>query len=238
MSITRLIIHGAHGRMGQRIHALAQEDERFEVVAALGRADDIDQCDMADVVIDFSAPNALSRAVRCAADRRAALLVGTTGLERANHAEIGVFARAGAVMVAPNTSVGVAVLAHLVAEAARLLPAQYDVSIVEAHHARKVDAPSGTALRLRDAIESSSARRVAPDDIHAVRAGDIVGEHTVWCAGDQQVLRLTHEAQSRDVFAHGALDAACWMRGRAPGMYTIEQAIGLAPETPGSASAH
>lgn len=135
-------------------------------------------------------------------------------------------------MVAPNTSLGVAVLCHLVAEAARLLPARFDVDLVDRHHARKKDAPSGTALRIAAAMRDRGGRELPLDRCHALRGGDVVGEHEIQFAGDDQVVRISHAAGSRDVFARGALDAAAWLAGRRPGRYGIEDALGLRDPAP------
>jgi len=213
--------------MGSRITALAEGDPRVLLVARTGRDTVVDSLPATDVVIDFSMPDGAARAMAIAKRSGAALLVGTTGLSREITEELADFARSHAVMVAPNTSIGVAVLSHLVGEAARLLPREFDIAIVEEHHSAKRDAPSGTALRLSAAITTASGREVGAESIHAVRAGQIVGEHEVIFAGESQVVRLAHSALSRDVFAAGALFAARWLKGRPAGRYTIEQALGL-----------
>ena len=129
-------------------------------------------------------------------------------------------------MIAPNTSLGVAVLNHLAAVAAGLLGTRYGVNLIEAHHTGKRDAPSGTALRIADTLRRAGAELPA-ESIHAIRSGDVVGEHTVEFAGGGERIRICHMATSRDLFARGALEAAAWLHGRPPGRYTIEQALGL-----------
>ena len=222
----RVAIHGATGRMGQRLCALAHDDERFDCVATLGRETSI-TCDAIDVVIDFSQPDGVRRAVGIARDYGAALLCGTTGLSSEILRELGDSARSIPVMIAPNTSLGVAVLRHVVCEAARLLGPRFDLDLIETHHVGKRDAPSGTALRIADDLRDRAARAVTPDRIHAVRAGDVIGEHEIVFSGPGERLRLTHAATTRDLFARGALEAAAWLSGRAPGSYTIESALGL-----------
>ena len=228
----RLIVHGARGRMGQRIAALAADDSRFEIVAAIDQdnASELDAptCPACDAIIDFSTPEGAARAVQFAADTGAACLVGTTGLSAQNLDTVDEAARSSAIMIAPNTSLGVAVMSHLVSEAARLLGDDFDVDLVESHHSGKRDAPSGTALRLVDAIRRRTGVELPADRVHAIRAGDIVGEHTLRFAGPGERLEIMHSATSRDVFARGALRAARWLCDRAPGRYTIEHALGLA----------
>jgi 4-hydroxy-tetrahydrodipicolinate reductase len=230
----RLVINGARGRMGQRISSLARADDRFEIVAALEREGTEEMVTAAatacDVVVDFSSPSGSMSAARCALRHRAALLVGTTGLSRQNLDVLEDAARSVPVMIAPNTSLGVAVLNHLATLAARLLGRGFDVDLIEAHHARKRDAPSGTARRLVDLLQTSSGVTLAPERVHSIRAGDIIGEHAVHFTGPGEQLKISHSVATRDVFAAGALRAAAWLYGRAPGRYTIEQAFGVAPE--------
>jgi 4-hydroxy-tetrahydrodipicolinate reductase len=222
----RLVVHGARGRMGARVCALAERDERFTVVARLDR-EEAEQIDVpaCDVVIDFSTPDGAALAAQRAQRHRAALLVGTTGLSGEIVRRLGDAARSIPIVVAPNTSLGVAVLAHLAAEAARLLGPAFDIDVVEAHHSGKRDAPSGTALRLVAAMAERGGRTVAPERVHAIRAGEIVGEHTIRFSGPGECLALSHSAVSRDLFAAGALRIAAWLRGRPPGTYTVEQTL-------------
>ncbi len=224
MNVTRLIMHGANGRMGTEIVALARVDSRFEVVAALGRGD---TCNVssADVVIDFSTTDSTASALEIAEQTNAALLVGTTGLSDGTLATMEVSAQSRPVLIAPNTSMGVALLVRMAKLAARTLPDRFDVEIVEVHHRAKVDAPSGTANALRSAIEDTTGRRIGDEHVHALRAGDVVGEHTILFAGDEQIVKISHSATSRRVFARGALDAAAWLRGRSPGRYTIDDVL-------------
>jgi 4-hydroxy-tetrahydrodipicolinate reductase len=118
-------------------------------------------------------------------------------------------------------------MSHLAGEAARRLGEAFDIDIIEAHHAQKRDAPSGTALRLSAAISARAGRDVPAERTHAIRAGDIVGEHTILFSGPGENLSISHAARDRDVFAAGALHAAAWLAGRAPGRYTMEDALGL-----------
>src|SRR5262245_56430446 len=227
----RLMINGAQGRMGARIEALARDDPRFAVIAAVDQDDgaraEALQRGAIDAIIDFSSDQGAARAAAIAAAHPAALLVGTTGLSSASRSALQAAARAAPVMVAPNTSLGVAVLGHLIAEAARLLGAEFDIDLMESHHAMKRDAPSGTALRLAQTLKERASIDLDPQRIHCVRAGDIIGEHAVQFAGPGEKLVISHEATSRDLFARGARRAAAWLARQCPGLYSIEQSLGL-----------
>jgi 4-hydroxy-tetrahydrodipicolinate reductase len=232
----RLLIHGASGRMGQALLRLcAAEPERFAVAGAVSRkpqqrvVDGVPQFAAAelggvpafDVAIDFSLPDAFDAVLALCVARKTGFVSGTTGLSDAQGAALQDAAQAIPVLWASNFSLGVAVLADAVARAARALPG-WDCDIVEAHHAGKRDAPSGTALSLGDAVAAGGASpRYA-----SLRAGDIVGEHTVQFSGAGERLEFIHRATSRDVFAHGALQAARWLAGRAPGQYRMADLLG------------
>jgi 4-hydroxy-tetrahydrodipicolinate reductase len=197
-----------------------------------------------DVVIDFSHVGAVPALARAAASSRTPMVVCTTGLDAAAHAALDALAKVAPVVVAANTSVGVTVLLHLAARAAELLGEDYDVEIVELHHRHKVDAPSGTALRLAEAVAGARGLELAkaarhgrsgqvgartPDEIgiHALRGGDVIGEHTVLLAGAGERLELTHRAHARDLFARGALRAARWVVSQPPGKYEMSDVLGI-----------
>jgi len=228
----RLLVHGSRGRMGARVAALAREDSRFALAATLDLGDQLTLSDAAalDVVMDFSSDAGARAAARLAAAHRAALLVGTTALSAETRLAVDNLSLAQPVMIAPNTALGVAVLAHLVAEAARLLGPEFDIDLVESHHRSKRDAPSGTALRLAAALRERAGRELPSDCIHAIRAGDTIGEHVLEFAGPGERIRISHSATSRDLFALGALRAAAWLAQQPPGRYTIEQSLGLGAE--------
>jgi len=226
----RIALVGAGGRMGTRIDALAGVDPDVEVVARFHRenAAQTGLAHAAQVIVDFSTVEGARASIELAKATHAALLVGTTGLSDDILTGLRGLATTNAVLVAPNTSLGVAVARHLTKTAARLLgAAAWQVDIVESHHNRKKDAPSGTALALAKSL-GEGGMRIAPDQIHAIRAGDTVGEHEVRFAGPSERLHIMHQAVSRDLFAAGALRAAKWLAGRAPGLYEMEDVLDCA----------
>jgi 4-hydroxy-tetrahydrodipicolinate reductase len=226
-----LLIHGARGRMGARISALAATDRRFCVVGEHDvddrERDEAHPSGSVDVIIDFSSDSGAQHALALAQRLSCALLIGTTGLSPATQAAVDAASRMVAVMVAANTSRGVAVVNHLIAQAARLLGPAYGIDLVESHHSGKKDAPSGTALRMVKALKDHASVDVPADRIQSIRAGDIIGEHMMSFTGPGERVQIAHIATSRDVFALGALQAAAWLAGKPAGRYTIEQSLGL-----------
>jgi len=171
-----------------------------------------------DVVVDFALPPRLADRVGACAGSGKPYVCGVTGLDDGANLALGEAARRIPVVYAPNFSVGIALLYRLAADAARALGAGYDAEIVEAHHRHKKDAPSGTALKLSQAVREARAGDVP---IHAIRAGDITGDHTVVFAGPGERLELTHRASSRDAFAHGVLAAVRFACEATPGLYSM-----------------
>ena len=251
----RVAIAGAGGRMGRALLEAASSTEGVRLVAALdltpGRWNDLDICtDVAaavrdaDVLIDFTRPEGtLAHALACRSARRA-MVIGTTGLTPAQLGEIRALAREVPVVMAPNMSVGVNVSLKLVELAARALGPDYDVEVFEIHHNRKVDAPSGTALRLGEVAAAARGTSVEKDGVFArhgqtgerrpgsigfsaARAGDIVGDHTVYFAGTGERIEITHRSSSRATYAQGALRAARFVAGRPPGLYDMQDVLGL-----------
>jgi 4-hydroxy-tetrahydrodipicolinate reductase len=256
---TKLVIAGVTGRMGQTLLRLLADDARFEVLGGIAHARQSEPIRIetpesagdllagADVIIDFSSPVALRQLLtdQAAVLRGKALVVGTTGMGGDVRQLLDNAARESAVLVAANFSVGVNLLLGLAEAAARVLPAEtYDVEIVEAHHRRKVDAPSGTAIALGEMI--ARGRRVVLADVrregrsgetgargageiafHSLRGGDIVGEHHVHFVGMRERIELAHQAQDRAVFAEGALHAAQWLVPKPPGRYGMLDMLGL-----------
>lgn len=255
----RLAISGASGRMGRSLLELVRDDERFElshaVVSAgssrLGRSVGGDLPGLrfgewsgvadVDVVVDFSGPEGLGAALDFCEEAGTALVTGTTGLSPALEERLAKAAERIAVLRAANFSLGVAVLTRLLREASAALPG-WDLDIVEAHHNRKVDAPSGTALALGHAAAAGrgatlddlavytregtpGARQLGSIGFAVVRGGDIVGEHQALLMGQGERIELAHRATDRSIFARGALESAAWIAGRAPAAWTIEDVI-------------
>lgn len=232
----RLLIHGASGRMGGALLRLARADTRFELVTAVvgrdpealagagvpvlhaARAGSAPEFDLA---IDFSLPAGLDGILALCLERAAALVSGTTGLDPVQQQAIALAGDRIPVLWAANFSLGVVVATELARRAAAAL-ADWDCDIVEAHHAGKRDAPSGTALALGAAVQAGRGR---PPKYSSLRAGDIVGEHTVQFTGLGERLEITHRASDRDIFARGALAAAVRLAGRAPGQYHLAELL-------------
>jgi 4-hydroxy-tetrahydrodipicolinate reductase len=233
-----ICIHGASGRMGRELVALIQSDARLRLHAAVVRPDSA-WCGQlvagsglryrsdfpidAAAVVDFSLPAALPDLCDALARRGIPLVSGTTGLDAAAEAALDRLAQQVPVLWAPNFSLGVMVLTRLARDAARWL-ADYDVGIVDTHHRAKRDAPSGTALRLGEAIAEVRGR---PPEFACLRVGDVVGDHAVVIAGPDELLELRHHAQDRRLFARGALTAVDWLlrNGRKPGRYRLEDVL-------------
>lgn len=225
---TRLALVGSNGRMGRRIDRLACAGSEVEVTMRVGRSDRPTGSDDAfDVVVDFSTPEGTKVAIDLARRSGRPLLVGTTGLSDGLQEALETVSRSVAVLIAPNTSLGVALLRKLARLCAETLGGVdgWSVDLVESHHDRKKDAPSGTALALAGALEAGGMP-IEADRIHAIRAGDTVGEHEVRFAGPGERLHLVHQAVTRDLFAEGAIRAARWLHGRAPGLYAMDDVLG------------
>ncbi len=238
-------ISGARGRMGRAVSAVLDAREDVVVSARFDRGESPD-LSLCDVIIDFSTPEAsVELAQACAARGGPALVIGSTGLTEAQDAEVLKAAEKIAIVRSGNFSLGVNILIGLVEHAAQRLDARdWDIEISEAHHRRKVDAPSGTALMLGDAVANGRAEdlediRAAPWDgitgprqtgkvgFSSTRAGGIIGEHTVLFASDDEVLTLSHSAIDRSLFAKGAVAAAAWVRSRKPGLYDMQDVLGF-----------
>lgn len=244
MAMARIGIIGSEGAMGR---ALAQ------LIGELGHdvSGGIDKgghpaalADASEVLVDFSSPHALEANLHAAIGAGIPLVVGTTGLEERHHRAIDEAARAVPILQTGNTSLGVTLLAHLVREAAARLGPEWDIEIVEMHHRRKVDAPSGTALLLGEA--AAAGRGIALDDnresgrdgqtgpraegaigFASLRGGTVAGEHAVILAGEEERITLAHSAENRAIFARGAVRAAEWLLGKAPGRYSMGDVLVL-----------
>jgi 4-hydroxy-tetrahydrodipicolinate reductase len=236
MTPTKLLIYGASGRMGRALLRLATGDARFQVVAAvIGRTlppldglsipvfgpQQLDETATFDIAIDFSQPDAFDAILDHCLARSAALVSGTTGLSDAQRRRFDEAAKKIPVLWAANFSIGVVVLEDLLKRASAALQA-WDVDIVETHHTGKKDAPSGTALTLGQAVQQGGGKI---PHYASLRAGDVIGEHTVQFTGAGERLELTHRASNRDIFARGALEAANRLRGSAAGDYRLAELI-------------
>ncbi len=257
----KLAVVGATGRMGTRVLALAAEDDRFEAVAALTGRDDpkfgvtipfrdksltaTDQCEADfDVMVDFSIPAGTMAWLPVCVERNKPMVIGPTGFTDEQLAAIDEAGHTIPVLKATNFSLGVNLLLSLVADAASKLGDGYDIEIIEHHHNRKVDAPSGTAKSLLHSVLESTGRDRGSDviygregetglrpprevGVHAVRMGDVVGLHEVHFGGQGESVMLQHRATSRDTFASGALRAAEWLVGQGAGRYDMRDVLGL-----------
>lgn len=241
--ITRVVLIGAAGRMGQAIQAAAA-GEQVPIVAALDKGDDLARGVAAgDVVIDFSHHSITAEIIDLAQRHGKPLVIGTTGHGGEERAVLLRQAARGATVWAGNYSVGVNLLYALTRRAAATLGADYDAEVVEMHHRFKKDAPSGTAARLLEIIleerqlgaealrhgrQGITGERTPTEvGIHALRGGDVVGEHTVMFAALGERIELTHKASDRGIFARGALRAARWIHGRPAGVYDMQDVLGL-----------
>ena len=256
-----LLISGATGRMGRTVARLALEDgsfslvggldregatrgERLPALAPVGSAGQLLQ--QAQVIVDFSAPAFLQELLETHADRLAgkALIIGTTGLSADQERLLDQASERAAVLTAANFSVGVNLLLAVVERAASSLGQEFDIEIVEAHHRRKEDAPSGTALALGRAAAAGrgvnledvrqdgrsgrpGARPAGEIGFHAMRGGDVIGDHQVHFISELERIELAHRASDRSLFAAGALRAARWLHGRAPGRYSMRDVLDL-----------
>lgn len=238
----RIALVGADGRMGRAIQEAAKEDATIDIVGRCEKGDSLETVlANSEVVIDFSQPDASPAIGRAVTEHKQGLVLGTTGHSASERAAIERCAEAVPVVWSSNFSVGVNALFWLAGKAAEMLGPEFDLEIVEMHHRMKKDAPSGTALTLRDILQARRGierisygregnvgeRKRDEIGIHSIRGGDVVGDHTVIFAGGGERLELTHRATSRSTFAKGALRAAVWVKGRAPGLYSMEDVLGL-----------
>lgn len=261
-----LVIHGAAGRVGKRILALAAEEKTFDIIGAvdhpahpelgkdagllagagaIGVALTSQFPAKADVVIDFSLPQAAGNTIAWCRKSGTALVMGTTGLDDSQMAQLKEASASIAIVQATNMSLGMNLLFSIVGKVAAALGADYDIEITEAHHRFKKDAPSGSALSLAKSIcqaterdfpgclvhgreGKESLRQGRTIGMHAIRAGDIVGQHSVLYSTLGETVTISHNAHSRDTFVLGALRAAGWVLRQKPGLYTMQHVLGLA----------
>lgn len=268
--MTNVAITGAAGRMGKALIEAASQADEISVSAAIERpgssvigvdagelagiekldvevVDDIIHAPDFDVLIDFTRPEVTLNNLKVCRQRGCAIVIGTTGMDDSQKAQIAKAAEEIGVVFAPNMSVGVNLCLKLLDMAARVLGDDVDIEVIEAHHRHKVDAPSGTALRMGEVVAEALGRDLKDCAVYGregntgerdrktigfetIRAGDIVGEHTVMFAGQGERVEITHKASSRMTFAGGAIRAAEWIAGKGPGLFDMQDVLGLKSE--------
>jgi 4-hydroxy-tetrahydrodipicolinate reductase len=223
----RVLLVGAAGRMSQTIVKLAESASNIDIVAQCDRGDALEPAvQKCDVVLDFSHADAIEGICRTALQHRQPLVIGTTGHSSGQRRIIEEAGKSLPIVFASNFSVGVNALFSLTRKAAEILGPEFDLEIVETHHRMKKDAPSGTARTLAEILRT--ARKVDGQvPIQSIREGEVVGDHTVSFGGPGERLELTHRASSREIFARGALRAAQWIIGKPPGLYSMQDVLGL-----------
>ncbi|HZV53555.1 MAG TPA: 4-hydroxy-tetrahydrodipicolinate reductase [Rhodocyclaceae bacterium] len=245
MDTIRFAIAGASGRMGRTLIEAVQATPAAELAAAFDIDDDIDAAlSKADCLIDFTRPEGTMRHLEVCRKRGVHMVIGTTGMNAEQKLAIQDAARDIPIVFAPNMAVGVNLVFRLLDTAARILNEGYDVEIVEAHHRHKVDAPSGTALRMGEVVAAALGRSLDECAVYGreghtgerpatqigfatVRGGDIVGDHTVLFAGTGERVEITHKAASRMPYALGSIRAARFLRGKTSGLYDMQDVLGL-----------
>lgn len=263
----RVCIAGASGRMGRMLIDAVSTDSRCVLSAALDRADsewlgrearelgwksdgvtvgaDVSAAMRAsDVLIDFTRPEGSLAHLHICRELKRGIVVGTTGFDDAGKAAIAAAAKEIPVVFAPNMSVGVNITLKLIEQAARALDADYDIEIVEMHHGQKVDAPSGTALKMGEVAAAARGTTLAADGVLSregqtgarkrgtigfatLRGGDVIGDHTIIFAGPGERIEISHKSSTRGNYAKGAVKAALWLAGKPPGLYDMQDVLGL-----------
>ncbi|MBU1124899.1 MAG: 4-hydroxy-tetrahydrodipicolinate reductase [Candidatus Omnitrophica bacterium] len=233
----KLGVAGVCGKMGRRIFELASYDKDFELTLALEKkatpmigkdmgklkiSSSADGLFLIDVFVDFTVPEATELHLEYVARYKKALVVGTTGLNDAQIKKIQEISSIVPVVFSPNMSVGVNVLFAMLPQIATRLGPDYYIEIMEAHHRAKKDAPSGTAKKFEQILSETTKRQIPT---HAIRLGDIVGDHTVVFCGNSERIEIKHQAHSRDLFAVGALKAAKWVFGKPAGLYSMQDVL-------------
>jgi len=223
----RALLIGAAGRMGKTISDLADGDPKIEIIARCDLGDSIEpKMQNCDVAIDFSQADAITEICRVSLKHHKPLVIGTTGQSKEQRRIIEETAQSLPIVFASNFSIGVNVLFWLTRKAAEQLGGDFDAEIVETHHKMKKDAPSGTAKTLAEVLNAAKKTQTEIP-IQSIREGDVVGEHTVIFNGPAERVELSHRAASREIFARGALRAAKWIIGRPPGLYSMQDVLGL-----------
>ena len=222
----KICVSGSEGKMGSRIIELAKEDGDLQVTGQFdigGNAEaSIENC---DCLMDFTAPKATMANLALCEKLKKAIVIGTTGLSEEEKAKIKEASNNIPVILSANMSMGVNLLFKLIEDASKVLSENYEISIVEAHHTEKKDAPSGTAKEIARIIKGVKGDIEIPID--SVREGEIVGEHTITFESDADLLEITHSAKTRDIFVKGALKAAKFLAGKKSGLFTMKDVLAL-----------
>jgi 4-hydroxy-tetrahydrodipicolinate reductase len=247
MNPLKVVIYGSKGRMGQALIACTKENPELKLTGTIDAGEPLDPMTASDAVIDFTHADATLPILEKCVDLEKIIVIGTTGHSNDVRNKIVEAAKLIPVIFSPNYSVGVNTLFWLTKKAAEILGPDYDAEVIEVHHRLKKDAPSGTARRLVEVLDEAYGLDYEKDTrhgrvgmtgertrsevgVHAVRGGDVVGDHTVMLAAPGDRLELIHRASSRETFARGALRAALWARdacGNKPGLYDMQDVLGL-----------
>ncbi|MGY8641484.1 MAG: 4-hydroxy-tetrahydrodipicolinate reductase [Verrucomicrobiales bacterium] len=247
MSTLKILVTGCKGRMGQAVSQCVTDDAATEIGAGIDMGDSLtDALAKCDAVIDFTLPSFTSDLINACVDQKKLLVMGTTGHDDELLGKIREASEAIPIVHAPNFSVGVNTLFWLTQKATEILGTNFDLEVVEIHHSKKIDSPSGTARRLAEIL--AEVRELSYDEdmrhgrfgdvgartqdeigVHAIRGGDVVGDHTVIYAADGERVELTHKASSRNTFANGAVRAAKWLaqENKTSGLFDMQDVLGL-----------
>ena len=235
--MVKLGIAGCAGRMGRRIFELARQDKDFDINLALEKkgipiigkglgkvkiSSNPDGIFLVDVFVDFTTPEATASNLDYVKQSKKPAVIGTTGLNSEQLDKLKGIANTVPIVFSPNMSVGVNVLFEILPEITKRLGPDYSLEIIEAHHRTKKDAPSGTAKRIGQILADVTRKEIPT---HAIRLGDIIGDHTVIFSGNSERIEITHRAHSRDLFALGALKAAKWVVGKPAGLYSMQDVL-------------
>lgn len=222
----KICVSGSEGKMGSRIIDLAGSDPDLQVTGQFDvDGDAVASIENCDCLIDFTAPKATMANLALCGRFKKAIIIGTTGLSEEEKAKIEEASASIPIVFSPNMSVGVNLLFKLIEQASKILGKDYEVSIIEAHHAQKKDAPSGTAKEIVKIVKSVRGDTEIPID--SVREGETIGEHTITFESDFDLLEITHSAKTRDIFAKGALLAAKFISGKKRGLFTMKDVTAL-----------
>ena len=223
----KICVSGSTGKMGSRIVELAKEDEGLRVCGCFDVVEENPEqfIETAECLIEFTTPQATMEHLALCEKHKKAMVIGTTGLSDAEREKVSLASAKIPIVFSPNMSIGVNLLFNMAADAARVLGPEYSVSIVEAHHVHKKDAPSGTAKEIVRVIKDVRGDIEIP--VESIREGETVGEHTVTFESNVDLVEITHSAKTRDIFVKGALQAAKFVAGKKNGLFTMKDVLGI-----------